>query len=525
MDRSPQIEKTLDLMSEAMGGSRSPGKCAACPREFDPKEEFSDALSRKEYGISNLCQQCQNSVFSEDEPEVVEGSDLPDKADPATEMGAILAAEWSEPAVPRLGWSTWGAYSTETHEDDTCDGPAEVVMLPYSSCVVADIDDWVSAINIPRADAVVKTDRGTQWVYLDKSQVAKDRDFLLSSMDFQHAMFSRDRGAWNMRVRSKQSPNLPRRMIGITDAGKSLASAWNEIADKLAVLPKDFQHPELPPAPTSILAGGRHNRCKPVTFDVHQKLTGKSGATWIIPASGRFPASDIHCRDAKREHSEGYYGSTLTWTLEDGSTCSLQGPWHSNAGALYDDTGVDLRECHQTWCAVSRNVRFMRSGAIELIDPIYADEEVQESSFSRGDQIGQRIADERREPVYLVRESGGGGCYGWVCPTLRVRAAGITVLEGSWWPVAADEVLDCWQRWPSAVPADRSVIIRTRSVLEDERKRALAHTILTVDDSDVFQILKHPDPSLVGWKGSFAGLDDILNGKPQPRSDLPEVRS
>jgi hypothetical protein len=167
----------------------------------------------------------------------------------------------------------------------------------------------------------------------------------------------------------------------------------------------------------------------------------------------------------------------------------------------------------------------MRSGAIELIDPIYADEEVQESSFGRGDQIGQRIADERREPVYLVRESGGGGCYGWVCPTLRVRAAGITVLEGSWWPVAADEVLDCWQRWPSAVPADRSVIIRTRSVLEDERKRALAHTILTVDDSDVFQILKHPDPSLVGWKGSFAGLDDILNGKPQPRSDLPEVRS
>lgn len=64
MNRSPSIEKTLDLISEAMGGSRSPGKCAACPREFDPKEEFTDGLSRKEYEISNLCQQCQNSVFS-----------------------------------------------------------------------------------------------------------------------------------------------------------------------------------------------------------------------------------------------------------------------------------------------------------------------------------------------------------------------------------------------------------------------------------------------------------------------------
>ena len=68
------------------------------------------------------------------------------------------------------------------------------------------------------------------------------------------------------------------------------------------------------------------------------------------------------------------------------------------------------------------------------------------------------------------------------------------------------------------------MIIRTRSVLEDEKRRALAHTILTVDDSDVFQILKHPNPSLVGWKGLFAGLDDILNGKPQPRPDLPEAR-
>jgi hypothetical protein len=49
--------------------------------------------------------------------------------------------------------------------------------------------------------------------------------------------------------------------------------------------------------------------------------------------------------------------------------------------------------------------------------------------------------------------------------------------------------------------------------------------MLTVNDNDVFEILKHPDPSLVGWKGSFAALDDILNGKSQSRPDLPEARS
>lgn len=491
----------LDLMSDMMGGSRSPGKCAACPREFDPADEFEDELSRKEYEISNLCRQCQDSVFSEPP------SDDPPKADPVREMAAILATESGEPAIPELGWSTWGHYSQEDHEDDICEGPAEVVSLPYSSCVVADIDSWVGSIDIPRADAVVKTDRGSQWVYLDRSRVAKDKDFLLSKMDFQHAMFSRERGAWNMRARSKQSPYLPRHMVGLTDPGKVLAAAWNSIVEQLVVLPENFQHPEEPPAPTSILVGGRYRRCQQVQFDTYRKVIGRSGATWIFPASGKFRAADIHCRSNKKDHNDGYYGSTLEWKLEDGSTCSLQGPWHSGPDALYEDAGIDLRQCHQTWCAVGRGVRFLRGGHLELIDPIYVDEEVQESAFDRGDKLGERLANKRREPLYVVRESSGGGCYGWMRPTLLVKAPGLTVLEGSW-PVAVREGSDA---------------VCTR--IADDQKRAAAHTVLKVNDRNVFEVIKHPNADLIGWKGSFAALDDLLDGKPQPRPDLPEARS
>ena len=38
------------------------GFCPTCSKPVS-KEEFRDALSRKEYGISGMCQECQDSVF------------------------------------------------------------------------------------------------------------------------------------------------------------------------------------------------------------------------------------------------------------------------------------------------------------------------------------------------------------------------------------------------------------------------------------------------------------------------------
>ncbi len=38
------------------------GKCGSCSIEIDP-DSFRDELSRKEYGISGLCQACQDEVW------------------------------------------------------------------------------------------------------------------------------------------------------------------------------------------------------------------------------------------------------------------------------------------------------------------------------------------------------------------------------------------------------------------------------------------------------------------------------
>jgi len=44
--------------------------CIQCGKEVSNlKKEFRDDISRKEFGISHLCQQCQDSVFDVQEPE------------------------------------------------------------------------------------------------------------------------------------------------------------------------------------------------------------------------------------------------------------------------------------------------------------------------------------------------------------------------------------------------------------------------------------------------------------------------
>jgi len=60
-EKSPQIEKALESAfgrTSAIEGD----KCIICGKSAT---EFRDALSRKEYSISGLCQEYQDEVFCE----------------------------------------------------------------------------------------------------------------------------------------------------------------------------------------------------------------------------------------------------------------------------------------------------------------------------------------------------------------------------------------------------------------------------------------------------------------------------
>ena len=67
-EKAPEIEKALDAISQNQFGRTRTGAitsdtCVACGKAAT---EFRDELSRKEFSISGLCQNCQDEVFKEE---------------------------------------------------------------------------------------------------------------------------------------------------------------------------------------------------------------------------------------------------------------------------------------------------------------------------------------------------------------------------------------------------------------------------------------------------------------------------
>lgn len=64
-EKAPQIESLISTIAGKDRHSVVPGKgCMTCD---SPNTDFRDDLSRKEYAISGMCQNCQDSVWGVDE--------------------------------------------------------------------------------------------------------------------------------------------------------------------------------------------------------------------------------------------------------------------------------------------------------------------------------------------------------------------------------------------------------------------------------------------------------------------------
>lgn len=65
--KSPDMERTLNQAAMAMfGRERTPSQCVTCGSLDVKDEDFRDPLSIKEFGISRMCQGCQDKTFGED---------------------------------------------------------------------------------------------------------------------------------------------------------------------------------------------------------------------------------------------------------------------------------------------------------------------------------------------------------------------------------------------------------------------------------------------------------------------------
>lgn len=59
-NQSEGMRKIMDMLFPVEQERRAQGLCPICGREVG---DFKDDLSRKEFAISGLCQQCQDEIF------------------------------------------------------------------------------------------------------------------------------------------------------------------------------------------------------------------------------------------------------------------------------------------------------------------------------------------------------------------------------------------------------------------------------------------------------------------------------
>jgi hypothetical protein len=143
----------------------------------------------------------------------------------------------------------------------------------------------------------------------------------------------------------------------------------------------------------------------------YHKYVSKSGKVWLVADQ---PNAGANVYVEGGPNSDGFGGATLTFPLVDGSEIKLKGPWHTNAGALYSDTGVDVRNQHYTFVVVSRRRESGEHYEMIMADVLYKDEASVLGSFDRGKGIARKLLSEMAlDSVALYSESEGGSSCGF----------------------------------------------------------------------------------------------------------------
>ena len=147
----------------------------------------------------------------------------------------------------------------------------------------------------------------------------------------------------------------------------------------------------------------------------YHKYTGKSDRTWLV-ADQENAADDIYVTNnpqnttSKDQGFEGFGGATLAMPLVTGETFALHGGWHSNAQALFDDTGVDVRDTHFTFVVLAKERCSTDDGTWRTVfrDIVYRDAKPVLGGFDRYKKLIENHPDAR----FYYSSSRGGSSSG-----------------------------------------------------------------------------------------------------------------
>ena len=145
----------------------------------------------------------------------------------------------------------------------------------------------------------------------------------------------------------------------------------------------------------------------------YRAVVGSSGLRWYVPTDIENVADCLYVTEHAdwNKSGTGFGGRDLSMKMEDGTTETLRGGWHSNAIAFKQDTGEDVLNKHKTFVVIAE-----RRDAEFLYDVIYADEAPQISEFRRGELMAKELAKKLNKPLVCFSRARTGAVIGMVYP-------------------------------------------------------------------------------------------------------------
>lgn len=62
-NKTPEMKAAIEAVFPGTQKAISESKCPCCHKSIDANRDFRDNLSRREYLISGMCQNCQDSIW------------------------------------------------------------------------------------------------------------------------------------------------------------------------------------------------------------------------------------------------------------------------------------------------------------------------------------------------------------------------------------------------------------------------------------------------------------------------------
>ncbi len=137
----------------------------------------------------------------------------------------------------------------------------------------------------------------------------------------------------------------------------------------------------------------------------YNMITDKRGNDWFYGNN----ADEIYV-DQHNPNSKGFCGRKLKFKLKDGTVVETEnGPWHSNAGALLNATGVNFTNEHLTFGCISLDIEYIKDKMYNNYkNVIYLDDNYINGDYPRIQNLAQEFANKLNTKVYYTQHSRGG---------------------------------------------------------------------------------------------------------------------